>query len=116
MLAHGELKGYFTTECVDPAGHNGWSVGVWETNVSRSYMPKGYSKSAVTVIMRTMADNSYVESLAENHRRREGEAKDGLTVHWACCPRRIRERVQSILDLLVCKPGEENGHDPLNVY
>lgn len=93
MLAHGELKGYFTTECLDPAGHNGWSVGVWETNVSHSYMAKGYSKNAVTIV----ANNSYVESLPENHGRREGEATDGMTCHRACCLRRIRERVQSII-------------------
>ena len=112
MLAHGELKGYFITECLDHAGYDGWSVGVWETNVSHSYMAKGYSKSAVTIV----ADSSYVESLAENHGRREGGAKDGMTCHRVCCLRRIGERVQSILDLLVCKPGEENGPDPWNVY
>lgn len=112
ILAHGELKGYFTTECLDRAGHDGWSVGVWETNVSHSYMPKGYPKSAVTIV----ANNSYVESLVENHGRREGEAKDAVTCYRACCPGRIRERVQNIRDLLECKPGEENDHDPWNAY
>jgi len=108
ILAQKQVRDYFVTESLDTASYDGWCVDVREINVLDSYMPTHSSRSAISIIMRTMA-NDTVERLVLglNDSRRESSLVRGRSLeivpYLVYCLPTIRKRAQKILELFGCE-------------
>ena len=114
VLVKGQIQDFFVTQDLDFDKYSIWCLDLKRVDVLYSYLPKGFSRSAVSIIMRSMV-LSYTEVLATQvvedwASLRERSRSHTITYPRYCLPK-LHERANDILDLLGCEPQQSGNYD-----
>ena len=107
ILRQGRVRDLFVTKSLDPSQSHGW-IDVTETNILDSYMPVGYLKRDIAIIMRSLAHN-FMEGIARATTDFKNFHTPAVPYAVYCLPQ-LHEKARRILDLFGC--SQVTGEDP----